>query len=403
MLSQINSKAIALVIDDKSYSFGALNSLVEKETKTLSGTQILEARATVEFIVKILASLKANIPAVVLPKDFKETQYLESILAKENLHPDCALVLLTSGSSGKLKLVQLSLKSIQRNISSISKSLNFSDIESQILFLPLSYSFGLIGQLFTALSLGKTTYLVNHFIKVKNLVEEQHINMVSGVPSHFPSLIKLLKDNTCITHVVSAGAFLGLDLRRDLIEAFPKATIYNNYGQTEIGPRALSFNSQDKNFLTKATGYPVEGIDFKIENGEIFFKGDQLMIGYIDGDSPIDKDGWLQTGDQATQEEGLITIQGRTDDIIKVDGNRISLLHLQEAIQSTLKENELVLLVSPKDELFCFSIIEISRQQHIQILKTIPVNIPFKNFKKLESIPRLPSGKVDRASLLNCL
>jgi long-chain acyl-CoA synthetase len=399
MLSQINPNAIAISIEDKSYTYKELESLIKKETKELHKILFIEAAASIEFISKVFAAIEMKTPVIIIPKEFKDEESLRQKISMNSLHEDCALVLLTSGSSGQSKAVQLSLKNIKTNINAISKSLNFNQIESQVLFLPLSYSFGLIGQLFTALSLGKRTYLADHFIKVKKIVEKENIHMISGVPSHFSNLIKLLDQNNSLTHIVSAGAFLSPSLRKKLVDSFPKAVVYNNYGQTEMGPRALCLSSDDESFLTNATGYPVEGIEYLIENGFIKFRGEQIMLGYLGEDSPINDEGWLETGDQAIESNGLITIQGRVDDLIKVDGNKVSLVQLKETILSLTNQSEIALVSSKEDELFCFITNEISREQHRDLLSSLKINIPFNHFVLLPSILKLNNGKVDNVSL----
>jgi len=395
MLSQIRPIATAISINDKVVTYEQLAALVEKQTKLLDNQLRIKSEMTLDFIVNVLAALQSKVPVIIYPKEYEKNIDTEI----KNLHPDCSLVLLTSGSSGESKFVQLSIENIQANIDAITLSLDFDSVESQVLFLPLSYSFGLIGQLLKALSLGKTTYLADHFIKIKKIVQDNKVNMISAVPSHFPSIIKLLDNNSSLTHIISAGAFLSSDLRSNLSEAFPNAVLYNNYGQTEIGPRALSMNSRNKNFFSDSTGYPVKGIKFRIVDQMIEFKGRQIMLGYLNSDSPVDKDGWLKTGDKASECDGLITILGRADDLVQIDGKRVSLIKLKVDIANILNRKGVALIQDSDLRVLCFIESSLTRQEHSELILRLSLNIPYSNFLVISSIPYLANGKVDFAAL----
>ena len=404
MLSQVNPNSIAICLNDQKISYQNLKSMVDD--KILGrGPIFLRAQTSIDFIVTVLACLEQKLPCIVIPSNYssEEVESLKKRVGKEKLHSECAIILLTSGSQGEPKVVQISLKNINANIRAISKCLEFDKIKAQVLFLPLSYSFGLIGQLLVALSLGKTTYIADHFLKVKAIIETHQINMISGVPDHYNTLLKLLKKNTeHITHVISAGAPLSLVARRKLVECFTNATIYNNYGQTELTPRALCLSSKDPNFLTDATGRIVPGLSYRIINSQIEFHGPQVMLGYL-GEEPLE-DNWLKTGDIAEDNDGLITILGRNDDLIKIDGKRFSLTQIQHAIGDYLEIQDVICIHSldsnQKITIFLKNY-DISSAQISDINKKLGITTTLTNYQKVNEFPKLENGKIDKKALIS--
>lgn len=164
--------------------------------------------------------------------------------------------------------------------------------------------------------------------------------MISGVPTQLGALAVLCdqKQVSCsdITHVVAAGAKLPLALRRQLRRVFPKAVISSNYGQTEMGPRILSFSSEHPEFFERGDGLPVRGIALKLaEDGELLVRGPQMMLGYLGELRRSEPEGWLATGDLAVQlDNGLVEITGRKDCLVKINGQRISLEAIEAEIRS---------------------------------------------------------------------
>lgn len=268
-------------------------------------------------------------------------------LGESNLHPDAIMILFTSGSTGKPKAVQLSQKNISSNIFSIGKSLHFENVKKQHLFLDLSYSFGLLGQLLPAIQFGVETVFHKNPFELKVLLESGRLDgMISGVPSQLKQIVTFAKTrNYDVSEVVSAGAFLPYDLRQELVDKFPNARVTSNYGQTEASPRILCFGNEDVSFLKNGVGRFVDGWVGRISpEGELQVNGPQVMLGYLDDlKSTEDKiqDGWLFTGDYGSiDSSGLVSISGRKDDLVKIAGERISLLEIENELKHGLGVSE---------------------------------------------------------------
>jgi long-chain acyl-CoA synthetase len=269
-------------------------------------------------------------------------------------HPDTRLVLFTTGSTGLPKAVQLSEANIRSNTRAVIDAVGFRTARTQTLFLPLSYSYGLLGQLLPALEVGMRTDLVDRLVDLADGLASQALRgMISGVPSHYETMLRALPPGrVCrgISHVVTAGAYSPPDLRRRLHDAFPCATIYSNYGQTEASPRILCFTSAHPLFYTPATGYPVGDLHVRLSaRGELLVRGAQIMLGYLgddDGTREKVEDGWLATGDLADiAAGGLVTVTGRTDELFNVGGERTSALEIEAAIRRVRGVRNVGLLV----------------------------------------------------------
>ena len=437
MYSLINpSSKTAIITQNDEITYFSLIDKIAQRKKTFShfpkNIFVHKADKTIDFIVDFLALLELEIPQAVLASDLTQSECQNQIKQlgqcyslnnnqsvqfhnldqNQKCDHDTLLILFTSGSSGKSKAVQLSKKNIISNINAIKDSLHFDKANEQTLFLPLSYSYGLIGQLLTGLYSGITTRIISNLVELKSLLEDKKINgMLSGVPSHYQALLKLMgkKQYFKISHIISAGAFLPQDLRNRLHIQFPRSIIFNNYGQTEAGPRILSMNSSQNNFFSNLTGYPVGDLKVKLnEEGELLVKGDHIMLGYLDDTQDNSKkisNGWLCTGDLAKIDtKGAITILGRKDRLIKIGGERISPLEIENMISAHPNITEAIVTFK-KDHLYgikiiCFLSYSSSQKPTIKEIKSYLKNrlsskkIP-QTFYFVESIPKNKNGKIN--------
>ncbi|STY30195.1 acyl CoA ligase [Legionella wadsworthii] len=429
---------IALQFGDQCFSFADLETAVLKMELALkklpSGILVLTAQPNSIFIIQLLAALNINKPVALMTVGDSEKSKRDILgrsmtvddqgelleMKEDHLiqhHPDLALVLFTSGSTGSMKAVQLSLKNIMANCNAVIQALEFSRIKDQLLFLPLSYSFGLLGQLLPGLCAGIKTHIMTQFTDIKNVLETSSIpQMWSGVPSHWVAIQKMAmlfpESAAKIRSIVSAGAPLNVSMRDRLMQTFPKAIIYNNYGLTEASPRVLTYSSQDPLFLTDFAGYPIGDwqVNLSKEN-ELLIKGPQLMLGYLGEEQALTKDGWFYTGDLAEQlSSGLIAIKGRLDYIVNIAGEKINLIEIERTI-CDLQGMKEVLVIPLVDELYGIRLLACFEKNHFPSNTTeemltvqikdyfLPKKLPIKA-QLFDKLPRNPHGKLDRKTLV---
>ena len=317
--------------------------------------------------------------------------------------------------------MQLSRAGIEANTRAVRSSLDFGKARLQTLFLPLSYSYGLLGQLLPALEARITTRLIEKFTDVKGLFDDGTASgMMSGVPSHWETILRLTtaQPDCCgqVTHVISAGAPLPIELRSRLRARFPNATLYNNYGQTEASPRLLSFSSRHPAFREGPVGFPVEGVEVKLSStGELLARGPQLMLGYL-GDEAATREklagGWLHTGDAAAIDpSGLVSILGREDELFNVGGERTSPIEIDEALARVPGVASGAVLVEP-DPLYGSKLtgFVVARDAKLPptkdaITKSLSAQLSIHKIPRelylIDELPRGTSGKLRRAELKN--
>lgn len=432
----------AIKYDEQSFTFDQL----QKEIRHLSrqfkklpkGILILQARPDMEFIVQLLTALTSGQPVALFTHLLSEEERHKRIALlglamtidnKGNLlelyennpvnyHPELSLILFTSGTTGQVKAVQLSHVNIESNCLAVINSLGFSNIEDQLLFLPLSYSFGLLGQLLPALKAGLTTHLLSQFTDIKMLMEKGDVpQMWSGVPSHWVAINKMARiypqSAAKILKIISAGAPLSLTLRAELKSNFPNALIYNNYGLTEASPRVLTYSSNDSLFMESYAGYPIGDWQIRLsEDNELLIHGSQIMLGYLGekNDSRI-QNGWLSTGDIAEiLPSGLVAIKGRRDTMVNIGGEKVNLAEIEHQLCQLEEINEVV-LIPVESELYGVRLIACMEtamrlegefeqkltekiQRHL-LPKKLPIAV-----RVFDKLPRNLHGKLDRTLLI---
>jgi len=444
-LSDLQTIKPALSLGEEQLSYIELRQKIQDTSKQLKklprAVLILNASFDFNFIIQLFAALNSGQPVALFSTQWSQEDREEKVALlgdsmsinhqgqieefHENdtvqYHPELALILFTSGSTGQVKAVQLSQRNIESNSHAVINALEFTAIANQLLFLPLSYSFGLLGQLIPALMSGASTQLVSHFTEIKAILEQGNIpQMWSGVPSHWVAIDRMAQlfpeSAAQVSAVVSAGAPLAVSLRKELRAHFPNATLYNNYGLTEASPRVLTYSSRDPLFMEDYAGYPVGDWQIKCaSDGELLIQGSQMMLGYLGEEVPQKiQEGWMHTGDLAEiLPSGLVAIKGRRDHLVNVAGEKVNLAALEDKIR-LIQEIKEVVVVPVSDTLYGVRIhiyveqnpllaqtTEQALTEKIQahlLPRKIPVTAQF-----IDKIPRNQHGKVDRTSLMNTL
>jgi len=274
----------------------------------------------------------------------------EYSLPEEN---DEALVLHTSGTTSRPKIVPLTNKNIFSSAVNISKSLELSEIDHCLNIMPLFHIHGLIAILATSMKVGASVCASNGFnaIKFLELAKSEKITWYSGVPTMHQTILlrteknlELAKDLK-LRFLRSSSASLPPAVFKKLNSIF-KCPVIEAYGMTEATHQMTSNPLPPKIQKPGFVGIPA-GPDVCImddndkilnqgEVGEVCIKGNNVTLGYDKNPEANKKsfsNGWFRTGDQGYfDQDGYLKISGRLKEIINKGGEKISPLEVDNIL-----------------------------------------------------------------------
>jgi acyl-[acyl-carrier-protein]-phospholipid O-acyltransferase/long-chain-fatty-acid--[acyl-carrier-protein] ligase len=197
--------------------------------------------------------------------------------------------------------------------------------------------------------------------------------------------------------------------------------LYEGYGTTETSP-AISANSEDMN-KPGSVGLPFKGVDVRIEhyetgeecevgeNGKILVKGDLVMKGYFNDFEETSlhiRRGWYDTGDMGNlDEDGYLWHVGRLKRFVKIGGEMVSLIRVENVLEKYLPENVLCCIVEIPDAIKGARIVAACTEQidEKRTLKQMSADLPKialpKIFTVIEELPKMGSGKIDFRTVTN--
>jgi long-chain acyl-CoA synthetase len=264
---------------------------------------------------------------------------------------DTAVILYTSGTTGKPKGAELTHASLSRN-AEVSARL-FGTSSQDVIFggLPLFHAFGQTCGLNVAIATGASLTLMPRFDPVKALetLQGDRVTIMEGVPTMYAALLqhplRADYDTSALRICVSGGAAMPVEILRGFEDSFG-ATILEGYGLSETSPVA-SFNHPDRERKVGSIGTPIDGVEFRLvddafgdvpegEVGEIAIKGHNVMKGYWhrpEATTEVMSDGWFRSGDIARRDEdGYYFIVDRKKDLIIRGGFNVYPREIEEVL-----------------------------------------------------------------------
>ncbi len=332
------------------------------------------------------------------------------------IHPDLALLLTTSGSTGSPKLVRLTTKNIQANAESIAEYLNIHSDERPVTSLPMHYSFGL-SVIHSHLLKGATILLTKKAVIQRefwDFVESQKATSLSGVPFTYEMLKRMHFFKKEIPHLktlTQAGGKLNPELARFFVEnseALGKQFIIM-YGQTEATARMSYLPWVAAKSKFSSVGIPIPGGRFyrinaqgerlaeHEEEGELVYEGANVSMGYAGDYHDLalgdENHGILHTGDLAkTDADGFFYITGRLKRFVKLFGNRCNLDSLEQLLHEITSDCACVGV----DDLVTVYTTEPGLEHTIRTFLSQKTGIHTRAFsvKTIEQIPKTAAGKI---------
>ncbi|MDQ3588252.1 MAG: long-chain fatty acid--CoA ligase [Actinomycetota bacterium] len=264
---------------------------------------------------------------------------------------DTAVILYTSGTTGKPKGAELTHSNLKRNTEVARSLFEVGDDAITLGALPLFHSFGQTCGLNATVAGGGTLTLIPRFdpAKALEIIQRDQVTVFEGVPTMYGAMLNLDGredyDTSSLKVCASGGAAMPGEVLRGFEDAF-NCKVLEGYGLSETSPVA-SFNHPDRERKIGSIGTPIEGVEMKVvdddgnevdqgEVGEIVIKGHNVMKGYWDRPDATEesiKDGWFHTGDMAkVDEDGYFFIVDRKKELIIRGGYNVYPREVEEVL-----------------------------------------------------------------------
>ncbi|MEL4026241.1 long-chain fatty acid--CoA ligase [Lysinibacillus endophyticus] len=342
---------------------------------------------------------------------------------------DTAVVMYTSGTTGKPKGVMLTHQNIFETAEIWSSSMKMNRNDRMYICTPLFHCAGSHVFAVPTMYKGGAVIIEEAFSPdrtLKNLLDTK-ATIFFGVPAMYTILLnKPELKNYQFEHLrlfCYGAAPMPYELVKQLKDSFPNVKVQNLYGQTENTPAASSLT--DEHALTKigSVGRPLERTEIKLvdafgeevpigEVGEICVKGPQVMKGYLRNPEETARtvqNGWLYSGDLGRfDEEGFLYIVDRKKDMINRGGENIYPVEVEEVLYQIPQILEAAVVGVPHEVYGevpkAFVVIKngeaISEKEILEYCQTqlakykVPQEVEF-----IEQLPRNASGKVLKHTL----
>lgn len=375
-----------------------INLIKEKIQKQLEISQS-KLLISSKFMINKINSINFNYEKII----FEDLNFYKNNQNKfTKIYNENAYLIFTSGTTSEPKGALITQSNTIFSTKNIIDVLKYNQYDLNILPLPLSHSFGL-GCLHVSLFVGSTLVLIKNATNTLNILKEikqYNATTFAAVPLTLNKILKEHNDYSnyfrnlrlIITNSTSIPVKT-IEMYRDILKNGYLATYY---GLTEAS--RSTFMIFDKLGRETSVGKPYNDVMIKIQNeslneletGEILIKGNNVIKNYwnnLEADKKI-VDNWLQTGDLGHKDsEGYLYLDGRTDYIINVAGEKI----IPEDIEKVVK-----VLIDVEDVVA----IGIKNEMHGEIIKLFvkkSINSKITKFEILsQCIKNLESYKVPR-------
>ncbi len=348
---------------------------------------------------------------------------------------DVALVLHTSGTTGRPKIVPLSHTNLCASAHNIGRVLQLSPHDRCLNVMPLFHIHGLVGAVLASLGAGASVHCTPGFNALKFFawMETVQPTWYSAVPTMHQAILGRAArgDNPATIRAVplrfvrSSSSSLPPQVMAKLERAFD-APVIESYGMTEAAHQMTS------NPLPPAPRKPgtvgvaagpevaIIGADGALlatdEVGEIVIRGADVTAGYENNpqaNAEAFTDGWFRTGDQGRMDEaGYLTVTGRIKEIINRGGEKISPREVDEVLMDHPAVAQAVAFAMPhktlgEDVAAAIVLRDGMRAGEREIRDFAATRLAsFKLPRKMvivEDIPKGATGKVQRARLAEVL
>lgn len=345
-----------------------LNAKAVVVSKDYEGPAALAAQRLNIQIIRLVES--KGIAGLFSIEAEKKSNVIEDEAVNEN---DVALILHTSGTTSRPKIVPLLQSNIAASASNIAQSLSLSSSDRCMNVMPLFHIHGLIAAVSASLTAGASIWCSSGFnaLSFFSNLDEAKPTWYTAVPTMHQAILaragrnaEIIKNNP-LRFLRSSSASLPAQVMGELVESFD-APVVEAYGMTEA-THQMCCNRLDKQ-KPGSVGIPA-GPSVKIAHevnnslvmgtGEVVISGDNVTPGYennLEANEKsffeIDGERWFRTGDQgAFDEDGFLYLTGRLKEIINRGGEKISPLEVDSILLDHPEIKQVVTFALPHPKL----------------------------------------------------
>ncbi len=389
---------------------------------------MLEANVTVCYIERRLLE-KVNVPegTPILFRNFDVLTCGSQLLPKityekyhENNSCDEAVILYSSGTTGKSKGIILSHFAISINADAILDYMRLNSHDCLYIAKSLSHSSTLTGELLVALK-SRTSVVISPTIVPPRYVLNQIEKLNVTTLCINPTLMRMYTDEYCrekylinsLKTIYVSGSILNDRVYAHAHNTFNNVDIFNVYGLSEAGPRVSAQTT--KGSKTNSVGKPIKNVEVAIvdENGKPVPNGERGIIhvntpsrflGYVSGTEKHQSlyNNWLNTGDIGfIDEQDELHVVNRVDDMIICNAHKVYPQDVEKIILEIDGISECVVAKCICDGFETIGCLYASDTDHaVSILRNLkkilmPYEIP-RHFFRTDTIPLTIRGKVDK-------
>jgi long-chain acyl-CoA synthetase len=409
--------------------------------RTVIPINYLLSRSDIEYVLKdsgadLLVSVQPMLDFIGGPLTTVPSLKLEDISFKGLPWPrwgnplaetDLAVLLYTSGTSGRPKGVMLTAANLAANVRQIRSWIDFDERDKMLGVLPQFHSFGMTALTLLPLAVGcKVIYAAKFMPKrIVELARTERPTTLIAIPSMYNALLMVKdggpEDFSAVRFAVSGGE----PLPAAVFEGFQSKygiTLNEGYGLTETSP--VSNWCRPDEFRPRTVGKPLPDIDQRIvgpdgrvlgpnEDGEVRMKGPNVMRGYHnlpeETAKVFDEIGYFRTGDMGRfDDDGFLYITGRIKEMLIIGGENVFPREIEEVLNRhpSVKDSAVVGMADESRGEVALAFVELHEgaafdgtalraycREHLAQFK-----VP-REIRHIDALPRNATGKILRRQL----